>query len=603
MAGPRGDRLRQLASRRLDGNGLHRLARSIAASISVDAARPLVGMRLGMISNATTDLLAPVLVSTAARYGVALSIVAAPFGVTMQAAMASDSQIRGADPDVVLMGLDYRAFFNDHELNDDPDAAIEAAIADVKAAVRGFRADARTTIIVQTLAPPPERLFGNLDRRQPGTLSWLIAKFNERLCSEVVGVGVALLDVESMASAFGLEAWYNRIDWFSARLPFSQKAAPVYAESVARILGAIRGKSRRALVLDLDNTLWGGVVGDDGVHALKLGQGDPVGEAFLDVQRAALALKKRGILLAICSKNDDATARTAIREHPDMLLRENDFAAMRINWNDKASNVEAIAKELSLGLDAFVFFDDNPVEREQVRSALPQVCVPEVPADPESYGRILLTGGFFESIAFSQEDRNRAELYAVDAARHAVRSQARDLGSFLQSLQMSIAYLSDGPAGWRRFAQLINKSNQFNLTGRRCGEAEILALAGDPLTLTLQVRLIDRFGDNGMISAIICRRVGDDWVIDTWVMSCRVLDRQVEMAVLNEIVRRAAMAGVARLVGVYRPTDRNCMVAEHYDRLGFSRIDATPECSRWALEVDTFTERAAPIANSPPPLL
>jgi FkbH-like protein len=386
----------------------------------------------------------------------------------------------------------------------------------------------------------------------------------------------------------------------TARLPFEGAFAPLYGDHVARLLAAIRGKSRKVLVLDLDNTLWGGIIGDDGIDGIRLGQGDPRGEAFIDVQRAALALKRRGILLAVCSKNDEATARRAIREHPEMVLREDDFSAFQINWNDKATNVELLAERLSLGLDSFVLLDDNPAERAQVRLALPKVFVPELPSDPAAYARVLLRSGVFDSVTFSDEDRTRTELYASNVKRESLRTRSRDLGDFLRSLDMKVSFVAAGEAGWGRFTQLINKSNQFNLTARRYTEPEIAALVADPASLALQVRLVDRFGDNGMISAVICTPEGADWVLDTWVMSCRVLGRCVEEAVLNEIVERARAAGLRRLRGLYRPTGRNALVKEHYAKLGFAQLAVTAEEELWTLETAAFERRPTAIATLAP---
>jgi FkbH-like protein len=598
-SGDRGNDLRALASHALDINGMHRLASSVSAAVAAKAERPLTPLKLGLISNATTDYLITALVASAARYGLALTVVAAPFGVTAQAALDPGSEIVTAKPDVILMALDYRSAFSDHSLANSPEDQVDAAIGEVAAMIEGFSSACSASIIVQTVAPPPERLFGSFDRCQPGTLAWLIAKFNDRLCDTVVGPGVSLLDVQAIATSVGLNAWYDRAQWMTARLPFSQRMLPLYGEHVARLLGAIRGKSRKVLVLDLDNTIWGGVVGDDGVEGLRLGQGDPVGEAFLDVQCAALALKKRGVLLALCSKNEEAIARKAIASHSACVLREKDFAAVQINWNDKASNLEAIAEELSLGLDSFVFFDDNPAEREQVRAALPQVCVPELPSDPVHYARILLTSGFFEGAAFSSEDRIRADQYAANSERQALRARSRDLTSFLESLQMSATFIANGADGWQRFAQLINKSNQFNLTTRRYTEAEILSLVRDPGIFTLQVRLTDRFGDNGMISAIICRPDDEgDWDIDTWVMSCRVLNRKVEATVLNEIVRCAGEAKVGKVWGSYRRTDRNRLVCDHYRKLGFSPVDQTDDTERFVLDVTSYRPIPVPIVTN-----
>jgi FkbH-like protein len=594
----RGDRLRWLASHQLDNNALHRLATSIEKAIACGATDPLTSFTLGLVSNGTTDLLSSALVGAAARYGIVVSVIASPFGVTFQAAFDSDSTILAENPDAILLALDYRAFFADYCVSANPTQEVDRAIAEIAEMAKSFMAKSRSSIILQTLQAPPERIFGNFDCRQPGSLAWLCARFNEQLTSEVARAGVLVLDVASLAASIGTSKWYDRSHWFAARLPFCQEAVPLYAEQVARIISSLRGKSRKVLILDLDNTIWGGIVGDDGMDGLRLSQGDAIGEAFLDVQRAALALKRRGVLLAVCSKNNEQIARAAIRDHADMILREEDFAAIQINWNDKASNLEAIAEQLSLGLDSFVFFDDNPMERAQVRSTLPQVCVPELPANPTEYARILMTSGFFEGISFTDEDRIRAEQYTANARRQTLFAKSRDMQGFLRSLEMTAVFTMNGSSGWQRFAQLINKSNQFNLTTRRYTEGEILAMADDPRILRLQVKLFDRFGDNGMICAIICRAEADVWEIDTWVMSCRVLSRQVEVAVLNEIIRNATRAGARGLIGTYKPTDRNELVRNHYARLGFELLASDENETRWHLDVTGYKARPVPIAIS-----
>jgi len=381
-----------------------------------------------------------------------------------------------------------------------------------------------------------------------------------------------------------------------AKLPFASAYLPLYAEHVGRTIAAQRGKSRRCLILDLDNTVWGGIIGDDGLEGIVIGQGDATGEAHLDVQQTALALRDRGIVLAVSSKNNDEIARQPFREHPEMLLKEEHLAVFQANWNDKATNITAIAKELALGLDAMVFLDDNPVERNLVRGMLPQVAVPELPDNPALYTRYLLAGGFFEAVAFSDEDRKRAEFYQDNARRVALQQQVGDLDAYLVSLAMKITFQAFDDTGRSRITQLINKSNQFNLTTKRYSEDEVKDAQYSPDCFTLQVRLADVFGDNGMISVIICRRNGEDWEIDTWLMSCRVLGRKVERAVLQEILSQARQQGIKRLLGVYIPTERNQLVEEHYAKLGFTHEATDPDGnSHWSLTVADAAEEAIPM--------
>jgi len=373
-----------------------------------------------------------------------------------------------------------------------------------------------------------------------------------------------------------------------AKFSFSDKLIPLYAEHVARTVAAIRGKSGKVLILDLDNTVWGGVIGDDGLEGIQVAQGDARGEAHLAVQRLALELRQRGIVLAVSSKNTDEVAREPFEKHPEMLLKLDHIAVFQANWNDKATNIQAIAEELSLGLDAMVFLDDNPVERGLVRKLLPQVAVPELPEDPAYYARTLTAGGYFEAATFATEDLKRAGFYQDNAKRASLQKQVGGVDAYLASLDMTITFQPFDATGRTRIVQLINKSNQYNLTTRRYTDPEVGAAENDPDCFTLQVRLADIFGDNGMISVVICRpgETGE-WLIDTWLMSCRVLGRKVEHMVLREIMRHAAAAGIHKLSGIYLPTDRNKLVVDHYSRLGFTKVEEEESgLTRWELLVN-----------------
>jgi FkbH-like protein len=342
--------------------------------------------------------------------------------------------------------------------------------------------------------------------------------------------------------------------------------------------------------------LWSGVIGDDGIDGIILGQGDPTGEAHLSVQQTALSLRDRGIVLAVSSKNDDTVARLPFQNHPEMLLREDHIAVFQANWQDKATNIKAIADELSLGLDAVVFLDDNPTERGLIRRVLPQVAVPELPDDPSLYARTLMASGYFEAVTFSAEDRSRAGFYHDNSRRIALLNQAEDVEGYLASLQMVINFRPFDDAGRVRITQLINKSNQFNLMTRRYTEAEVRKMARDPEFFTLQVGLSDIFGNNGMISVIICRRSRSDWHIDTWLMSCRVLARRVENAVLKELIDHARRRGIHRIIGAYRPTARNKIVEDHYAKLGFAPLGkGADDADLWQLSVRDAPSEVIPM--------
>jgi FkbH-like protein len=475
-------------------------------------------------------------------------------------------------------------------------AALDEALRYLGDVVSGIQRNSAATCILQTLAAPAERLFGSLDRALPGAPRHVIDSLNNGIAELAQQSRCVLLDIAGLAETVGLANWHSPSEWNMAKLPFAQNFLPLYADHVCRLLGALSGKSRRCLVLDLDNTLWGGVIGDDGLQGIRIAQGDPEGEAYLDFQRYALSLRERGIVLVVSSKNEDATARLPFREHAEMILREEHFAVFQANWDDKATNLQAIAEELALGIDSLVFADDNPFERALVRSKLPQVAVPEMPAEPSLYARTLSAAGYFEAGVFSEEDLRRASYYDGNARRAALQSQSGDIREYLASLEMEIAFQPFDETGRARIAQLINKSNQFNLTTRRYTEAEVEQVQKDATCFTLQVRLADKLGDNGMISVIICRTAGDTWEIDTWLMSCRVLGRGVEQMVLRELTVRAAMQNIRRLAGAYRPTDRNKLVEGHYARLGFTLHAQNPDGSTtWVLDVANAQSEAAPM--------
>lgn len=597
---PRGEALRQLAGHALDLNQLIRLAREIERGRLQDGAlTPLVPFRLAVLGNSTLDLTAPALVASAARHGIALEVVLPSYDQVAQEALTPDSRVNASRPDAVLLALDHRALplrlrAGDH---DAAQGSLQGGLGYLRTLRGGIRSNGSAVCIFQTFAPPPESLFGNLDRALPGTRRHLLQALNQGLVELAIESGDVLLDVAALAETVGLADWHDPQQWNLGKFAFADTFVPLYAEHVARTVAALRGKSRKALVLDLDNTLWGGVIGDDGLEGIRIAQGDAEGEAHLALQRLALELRERGIVLAVCSKNQDETARAPFERHPEMLLKLEHIAVFQANWDDKATNLQAIARELSLGLEALVFLDDNPAERGLVRRLLPQVAVPELPADPAHYARTLAAGGYFEAVSFTPEDSRRADAYRDNARRASLERQMGGVDAYLASLDMTITFSPFDATGRARIVQLINKSNQYNLTTRRYTEPEVLAAEEDAQVFTLQVRLSDTFGDNGMISVVICRPgARATWEIDTWLMSCRVLGRRVEHMVLAELLKRARAAGITRLLGIYRPTDRNKLVVDHYEKLGFGKLteDASGE-TRWELEVEGAPAPSAPM--------
>jgi FkbH-like protein len=600
MPGALGLELQFLASYALDLNQLTKLAKAIARARSAgNSLGPLVPFRLALLSNSTTDFIVPALIASAARHGIALEVIEPSYDQVAQEALTPDSKVNSSKPNAVLFALDYRALPLKLSLGDPAaaSATVQGVIGYLQALRNGIKTNCNAVCIFQSFAPPPETLFGSLDRALPGTMRNLMDNINRELAEDVRGSGDVLLDVAGLAETVGLADWHNPKLWNMGKFAFSDELIPLYADHVARTVAAIRGKSRRALILDLDNTVWGGVIGDDGLEGIKVAQGDARGEAHLAVQQLALALRQRGTVLAVSSKNTDEVAREPFEKHPEMLLKLEHIAVFQANWNDKATNIQAIAQELSLGLDAMVFLDDNPAERGLVRKLLPQVAVPELPEEPAYYARTLAAAGYFEAIAFASEDLSRAGFYQDNARRLNLQKQVGGVDAYLASLDMTITFQPFDATGRARIVQLINKSNQYNLTTRRYTDPEIVEAENDPGVFTLQVRLADIFGDNGMISVVICRP-GEPgaWDIDTWLMSCRVLGRKVEHMVLREILEHARAAGIEKLTGTYRPTDRNKLVVDHYARLGFTKVAEEPSgLTDWELLTESADPEAAPM--------
>jgi FkbH-like protein len=595
-----GSTFRSLASYALDLNQLTKLARAIDKARNRGLSlEPLVPFRLAVLSNSTIDLIVPSLTASAARHGIALEVIQPSYDQVFQEVLNPDSKVNISKPDAVLLALDYRALPLRLSLGDSEasSATVRDCIGYLQTLRAGITANSNAVCIFQTFAPPAEPLLGSLDRALPGTMRSLIDAVNRELTAYAFGSGDVLLDIASLAETVGIAEWHNTPQWNLAKFSFSEELIPLYGDHVARTVAAIRGKSRKVLVLDLDNTVWGGIIGDDGLNGIRIAQGDARGEAHLAIQRLALDLRKRGVILAVSSKNNDEVARAPFEVHPEMLLKLEHFAVFQANWQDKATNIQAIAKELSLGLDSIVFLDDNPMERGLVRMLLPQVAVPELPDDPAWYARTLSAAGYFESIGFGAEDLKRADFYQDNAKRATLQKQLGGVEEYLTSLDMTISFRPFDEMGRARIVQLINKSNQYNLTTRRYTDPEVAQVENDPSAFTLQVRLTDIFGDNGMISVVICRRCKDQvWDIDTWLMSCRVLGRKVEHMVLREILKHARAANVRKLSGVFCPTERNGLVLDHYQRLGFTKVtEDLSGLTRWELLVVDADPEPAPM--------
>ena len=550
-------------------------------------------VRLAVFGSSTLAHLLPSIRIAGLRRGLWISIWENEYGQYRQALADPPPDLRAFAPTAVLIALDA------HELTRSVHAGFsqveaDAALAEVKSSIEQCWRLARDAfgcaVLHQTALDVLPAALGQNEQRLPGSRRRFLARLNEdlRAMAEAHGVDLVALD-DMVSSGDGVSAWHDPALWHRSKQEVSPVAAPSYGELVGRLLAARQGRSAKCLVLDLDNTLWGGVIGDDGLDGIEIGQGSALGEGFAALQAYAKELSRRGVILAVCSKNDEARAFEPFDRHPEMILRRQDIASFRANWDDKPGNLRAIARDLNIGLDALVFLDDNPFERNLVRQELPMVAVPEWDGEPAGAPGLIARAGYFESVGLTDDDRARNAQYQQNRAREVFASETTDLGAYLRGLDMRMVWSRFDSVSLQRVVQLINKTNQFNLTTRRHGEAEVRAVMDDPAALGLQMRLLDRFGDNGIVAIVIGRLHGDALDIDTWLMSCRVLGRQMEAATLFLLTSQAAEMGATRLIGHYSPTAKNGMVRDHYATLGFRRIsEGVDGATVWELEIDRF---------------
>jgi FkbH-like protein len=424
-------------------------------------------------------------------------------------------------------------------------------------------------IIQNNFDLPQLRPLGNLEAIEPsGRVGFLMRLNAEFAAYSRKNSHILINDILYLSAQMGLDRWYSQTYWYNFHLAVTPTASVALAKNVAAIVKSVYGKSKKCLVLDLDNTLWGGVIGDDGVHNLILGRDHAVGEAYLDFQKYLKELRRRGVILAVCSKNDIENAKEGF-SHPDSILKLEDFNAFKANWEPKPVNIREIAAELNIGLDSIVFVDDNPAERALVADQLADVATPDVGSDVSQFAKILEAEHYFDIHKVVQDDLNRSAFYGSNEQRSAHQAAFSDYAEFLASLEMTAEIEPFSRIYLERIAQLINKTNQFNLTTRRYTAAEVEAIAGDPMFVTLYGRLADRFGDNGLVSVLVGQRVEDTLRMDLWLMSCRVLKREMELAMFDALVEQCQARGIRKIAGIYAPSKKNSIVADHYPKLGF----------------------------------
>ncbi|MDY3343432.1 MAG: HAD-IIIC family phosphatase [Lachnospiraceae bacterium] len=426
-------------------------------------------------------------------------------------------------------------------------------------------------IIQNNFEMPFYRLLGNRDasdyRGRVNFISRLNLAFGEYADSHS---NFYIHDINYESASYGLDKWADPFYWHMYKYAMCVPAIPYVSFNIANIIKSIFGKNKKALNLDLDNTLWGGIIGDDGADKIEIGQETSLGQTYAEFQEYIKQQKELGVLLTVNSKNDETVALTGF-ERPDSILKREDFTVFKANWEPKSHNLMTTAQELNLLPESFVFVDDNPAEREIIRQQMQGVAIPELDL-VEHYIQVLDKSGFFEVTNLSEDDRKRNQMYQENEMRKQAQATYTDYGEYLTSLEMKGTIKAFEPVYLSRISQLTNKSNQFNLTTKRYSQTEIEEAASDPMRITLYGKLEDKFGDNGVVSVVIGKRQEDTLHIDLWLMSCRVLKRDMEYAMMDELVNKCRQARMTRIIGYYYPTAKNGMVKEFYALQGFTKI-------------------------------
>ena len=433
-----------------------------------------------------------------------------------------------------------------------------------------------------------DTVFGSYANKVESSFSYQVRKLNYELMNlSRQYPNLFICDIAGLQNMLGRQFMFAPNVYMTTEMVLSVNALPYVASRVMDIIAAIKGQFKKCLILDLDNTVWGGVIGDDGLEGIELGHGLGIGKAFTEFQMWVKKLKQRGIIICVASKNNEDTAKEPFEKHPDMVLKLDDIAVFQANWETKVDNIRTIQSILNIGFDSMVFLDDNPFERNIVRENIPGITVPELPEDPAMYLEYLYSLNLFETASYSNADKDRTKQYQVEAKRVSLSKTFTNEADFLKSLNMVSTVSGFTKFNTPRVAQLSQRSNQFNLRTIRYTEGDIAAIADDPDSIDLSFTLEDKFGDNGLIAVVIMKKQDEETLfVDTWFMSCRVLKRGMENFTLNTMVENAQARGYKRIVGEYIPTPKNKMVESHYPSLGFIPLDDEP--NRYILELDEF---------------
>lgn len=549
-------------------------------------------VKAALLGDSATQLLATALRGTGVQRGLNVELLEAEYNQVEQLLLNPASELYSSGAEYIVL---FQSTHKLAELHAKRDSKAQERMADERAA---FIADvctspqmSRRKVICLNYPEIDDTVFGSYANKVPASLTWQVRSLNCKLMELAREIpNLYVCDLAAIQNKVGRDHMFAPNIYTSTDMLLSMEVVPTVAARIMDIVCALRGDLKKCLILDLDNTLWGGVVGDDGLEGIELGHGLGIGKAYTEFQQWVKKLRQRGIIVCVCSKNDEDKAKEPFEKHPDMVLRMDDIAVFMANWESKVDNIRMIQQILNIGFDSMVFIDDNPFERAMVRENIEGICVPELPEDPACYLEYLYSLNLFETAAYSTEDGDRTRQYRNEAQRVKLAQKFNNEDDFLKSLGMESVVEGFTAFNTPRVAQLSQRSNQFNLRTIRYTETDVASLAADDSVIDLCFTLEDRFDNNGLVVVVVMKPMDPERLfVENWLMSCRVLKRGMENFTLNTMVERAKQAGYRYIVGEYLPTAKNGMVADHYRRLGFKPIEG--ESARYLLDVDTYQAR------------
>ncbi len=543
--------------------------------------------KIAILGDCSTQHLATALKGYGYQEGYHLNIFDSDYNQIDSQIMDDTSELYQHQPDAVLLYMSSEKLYENfcetgaQQRENFADVTIEK----IKNAWQNLNSKIKTNILQFNFIEIDDRTFGNYANKTPNSFIYQLRKLNYQLMELASNTKNAfLIDLSTIQNTYGREVVHDDKLYYIAKMPLSTNILPEVSQQVLDVIKALNGKFKKCAILDLDNTLWGGVIGDDGLKSIQIGELG-LGHAFSEFQMWLKELKNRGIILAVCSKNNENIAKEPFEKHPDMILKLDDISMFVANWEDKATNIKYIQETINIGMDSIVFIDDNPFERNLVKGMIPDITVPELPEDPAMYLSYLKSLNLFETASYSENDKDRTKQYQAEVGRTTMQSNFQNFDDYLKSLEMQATVHPFEEFEFPRISQLTQRSNQFNLRTIRYTEAEIEQIAKDEKYLTLSFSLKDKFGDYGLISVVIMEKQDEKTLfLDTWLMSCRVLKRGMEEFIINQVIETAKANGFSKVVGEYIQTPKNAMVQKIYAKLGFTDLGD----GKFEVNVDQF---------------